>query len=105
MNLFDIPQIELNEELTTLIMKNENIRVERIISTGQTTDWYEQDQYELVFLLSGNAKIEYENKEIIELKAGDTIKIPKHKRHRVAFTSKTPPCVWLCIFYNSETEN
>lgn len=35
-------------------------RIERIISTGQISDWFDQADNELVMLLQGSAKIEYE---------------------------------------------
>jgi len=49
-------------------------------------------------LLQGEAVISYEDGSI-RLKAGDTVLIPAHKKHRVDFTSVEPPCVWICVFY------
>ena len=60
MSIFDLPPLPLNEELTTILAEKENIRIERIVSTGQTTGWYDQDQSEFVVLLDGNATIEFE---------------------------------------------
>ncbi len=99
MNLFKLPDLNLNNELITILEENDKVRVEQIISTGQTTGWYDQDEYEFVALIQGKAVLEFENNEIINLSAGDTITITPHKRHRVAYTSTEPPCVWLCVFW------
>ena len=99
MNLFQLPLLPLDEELTTIIAENKNIRIERIISTGQTTDWYDQEETEFVALLSGCAKLEFQDGSITTLEQGDTVIIPPHSIHRVMETSQEPPCVWLCVFY------
>jgi len=99
MNIFDLQEVPLNEELTTILAQNEHIRIERIISTGQTSDWYDQEETEFVLLLNGFAKLEYANRGIITLNIGDSIIIKPHEKHRVIFTSCEPHCVWLCVFY------
>jgi cupin 2 domain-containing protein len=98
MNLFDLPPLPLTEELTTILAESADARVERIVSTGQTTDWYDQEETEFVALLSGNAVIEYDGKPPVSLKAGDTLLIHEHERHRVSYTSCEPPCIWICVF-------
>ena len=99
MNIYDLPPVLPAEELYTILTENETVRIERIISTGQTTDWYNQDESEFVILLQGRAIIEFETGTTQELSGGDTLIIPPHKRHRVKFTSVEPPCVWLCVFW------
>ena len=99
MNIFELPELPLAEELTTILAKNKNIRIVRIISTGQTTGWYDQTETEFVILLEGSAVIEYENNKTVALSKGGTLLIQPHERHRVSFTSTDPPCVWLCVFY------
>ena len=99
MNIYNLPPLPLTEEVTTILTENENIRIERIISTGQISDWYDQEETEFVILLDGNAVIEFENNKSIAMSKGDTLLIKPHERHRVSFTSSEPPCVWLCIFY------
>ncbi len=101
MNLFDIEKIPDSEELTTILAESKNVRIERIISSGQTSPesfWYDQDENEFVALLQGEAVITYQDGNT-KLKSGDTVLIPAHKKHRVDFTSVDPPCVWLCVFY------
>ncbi len=98
MNLFDIPA-RIDEEITEILCKKENVRIERIISKGQTTGWYDQNETEFVALLSGFAVIEYDDGSRVELHAGDTLVIVPHRVHRVAYTSAKPACVWLCVFF------
>ena len=99
MNIFDLPQIPLPEELTTILATDGNVRIERIISTGQSSDWYDQAETEFVVLLEGNAVIEFENGRSARLSKGDALLIKPHERHRVSYTSIESPCVWLCVFY------
>jgi len=99
MNIFDLPKFPLTEELITILAENNNIRIERIISAGQISGWYDQAETEFVALLEGNAIIEFEKGKIIALSKGDTILIKPHERHKINYTSVDPPCVWLCVFY------
>ena len=98
MNLFELPNIPLSEELTTVLAEKEKVRIERIVSTGQTTDWYDQRETEFVALLQGQVEIEFEDKTV-SLSKGDTLIIQPHERHRVSSTSVEPPCIWLCVFW------
>jgi len=99
MNIYELPELPLNEEITTILAENKNIRIERIASTGQTSDWYDQNETEFIILAEGNAVIEYENNKRVVMSKGDTLLIEPHERHRVSFTSENPPCVWICVFY------
>ncbi len=99
MNLFELPPLPIPEELTTVLAGSSHARIERIVSTGQASDWYNQSETEFVVLLEGSAAIEYDNgKPPASLLKGDTLLIPAHERHRVSYTSAEPPCVWLCVF-------
>ena len=118
MNIFDLKDLSEKEEVVKILTENENVRIEKIISTGQTTDWQESDKNEFVILIQGEAEIEYfenknfeKNENIIEnqrntnnkklqLTKGDTILINKGERHRVSYTSKNPCCIWICIFFD-----
>lgn len=99
MNIFDLTQISTAEEITEILVKNDKVRIERIISTGQVTGWYDQHETEFVVVLDGSAIIEYENGKNVALATGDTLLINPHEKHRVCYTSAEPPCVWLCVFY------
>jgi len=100
-NIFNDIKIDKDNELFETIFKNEVIKIERIISYGQTSApnfWYNQDKDEFVLLLGGEAKIEFET-DTISLKKGDYLLIPKRTKHRVAFTSLDKPAIWLAIFF------
>ena len=99
MNIYEMPPLPLAEEVTTILTENENVCIERIISTGQVSEWYDQSDTEFVILLEGNAIIEFENAKTVAMSRGDALLIKPHERHRVSFTSSEPPCVWLCVFY------
>jgi cupin 2 domain-containing protein len=102
MNIFELPRAPLQEELATVVAESGNVRVERVISTGQVSGWYDQPETEIVVLLEGGADIEYADGGTVTLSKGDTLLIEPHVRHRVSFTSAEPPCVWLCIFIGRE---
>lgn len=100
-NYYDLPELPLEEELLETLIERENVRIERIVSTGQTTDgWYDQEEHEYVVLLAGTAQITYENGETVDLAPGDTLMIPAHEKHRVSYTSSEPACIWLCVFWS-----
>jgi len=101
LNLLENIVIDKNKEQFFELLKHDNIRVEKIVSNGQTTPsngWYDQDENEFVLLLEGDAIIEFEDKEVKLLK-GDYIIIEKHIRHRVKYTSNNEPTIWLAVFY------
>lgn len=98
-NIFELPSASYKEEFLESLMESKAVRIERIVSSGHTTDWYDQEEEEYVILLQGTAHLEYENKEIVKLQSGDTLHLPAHKRHRVVYTSKEPPCIWICVFW------
>ena len=100
-NLFDLPDPLPDHEIFTELSDSGAVRIERIVSTGQTTpfgQWYDQEEDEWVVLLQGEAILEYENGEKLRLSPGDHILLPAHHRHRVAYTSAHPPCIWLAVF-------
>ena len=102
-NLFDLPDPLPDDELFTDLLRTNNVRIERIFSSGQTTSdgqWYDQDEDEWVALLQGEAILEYENGEKLRLSPGDHVLLPAHRRHRVAYTSAEQPCIWLAVFGN-----
>ena len=100
-NIFDnIPDL-LPDELVTQLCTSTNVRIERIVSDGHSSDveqWYDQDQSEFVVLLDGSGVLEFED-GVIKLQPGDYINIPAHRRHRVAATDATQKTIWLCVFY------
>lgn len=102
-NIFNDIPANLPEELFTILVENKNVRIERIVSDGQRTpagEWYDQLQHEWVIVLQGEAVIEYESTEQLNLKAGDFLLIPAGTVHRVAWTTAAEQTVWLAIHWN-----
>ena len=101
LNLLENIPSSIPNELIETIAKSKNCKIERIISSNHATPkgkWYNQEQNELVILMKGSAEILFEeNKELVKMKEGDYIIIPKHKKHRVEKTDKRT--IWLTIFY------
>lgn len=98
--LADFPQ-RLPEELVTALLEAANVRIERIVSHGHASPegfWYDQDQHEWVVVLKGAAKLQFED-GMVEMKPGDFINIPAHKKHRVEWTTPDEPTVWLVVHY------
>lgn len=93
-NLFDRPAARQPDEIVNELLHHKNVRIEKIVSDGHTTGWYDQDEDEWVCLLTGEAELEFEN-ETVSLCAGEWLLIERHKRHRV---TRTTQCVWLCVF-------
>ncbi|RRD39003.1 cupin domain-containing protein [Leptotrichia sp. OH3620_COT-345] len=98
MNIFEIDKVPENEEIITILEKRDNIKIERILSKGQTTEWMIQDKNEFVLLIQGSAIIEFEDKKI-KMEKGDIVLINKGEKHRVSFTSENPYCIWLCVHF------
>lgn len=102
-NIFNLPTELLPQEYFEPLVSGDNLLIERIISTGQTTpvgEWYDQERDEWVILLQGEAIISYSDGSNISLKSGDYIFIPAHKKHRVEYTSSEPPCIWIAVHAN-----
>ena len=102
-NLFsDIPA-DLPAELQHCLCTGKNIRIERIISRGQCSEpdfWYDQEEYEFVVLLSGEAGVRFEEEpHERHLRPGDWLVIPPHCRHQVAWTATGVTSIWLAVFY------
>ena len=103
-NLFYTEDIDFseNKEISTILAEGKNVRIERIVSTGQITasDFrYDQTENEFVTVLQGEAKILFDNGIEQHLVQGDYLTIPAHCRHKVTHTSTEPACVWLVVFF------
>jgi cupin 2 domain-containing protein len=99
-NLFHLPDALPPGELFTTLFETPTVRIERILSGGETTPpgaWYDQEQDEWVVVLQGAATLTYADHSSIAMKPGDYVLLPAHTRHRVDFTSQEPPCIWLAI--------
>ena len=100
-NIFEKIIVDKTEEFFFEIFKNETIKIEKIVSNGQTSPenfWYEQEKSEFILLLEGFAILEFENREV-ELKKGDCLNIEAMEKHRVKYTSLDEPTIWFAVFY------
>ena len=93
------------EEQTIDLLANANIRIERIVSTGQASPpgfWYDQAWAEWVLVLTGSAGVLIDGEtEPRVLRPGDYLLIPAHRRHRVAWTEAARPTVWLAVHFRA----
>ena len=99
-NLYDLPDPMPSEELFTDLIPDAGVKIERIVSSGQSTaegEWYDQHRDEWVALIQGSAVLHYDDGTEVTLNAGDHVLIPAHRKHRVARTSESPPCIWLAV--------
>jgi cupin 2 domain-containing protein len=100
MNLFDNIPRQADEELFTELLSSKGVRIERIVSTGQSTppgEPYNQEHDEWVLLVSGSAGLWIEGDGERELRPGDYVFIPAHRSHRVTWTAKAAPTIWLAV--------
>ncbi len=100
-NLFaDLPT-HLPEELFTTLLEAAEVRIERIVSHGHASPdgfWYDQDQHEWVMVMRGAARLRFEEGSV-EMKPGDFVHIPAHRKHRVEWTTPDEPTIWLAVHY------
>jgi cupin 2 domain-containing protein len=101
-NLFaDIPP-NLPTELIQTLAESPNVRIERIISQGHASPpgfWYDQDHNEWVLVLTGEARVTFQDGSIVELVPGEFLNIPAHTRHRVEWTDPNQSTIWLAVHY------
>jgi len=103
-NLLSKLPASASEEAFERLLESKGLRLERIVSTGQITppgDWLVQDWDEWVVILTGGATLLIEGELAPrELRPDDWISVPAGVRHRVEWTSREPPTVWLALHYN-----
>jgi len=101
-NLFaDVPARLGREEVTTLVSAPA-VRIERIVSRGQSNAadfWYDQPQAEWVIVLAGAATVTFEGQAAVRLVPGDYLHIAAHRRHRVDWTDPAQATIWLAVHY------
>lgn len=102
MNLFKDLPIDVSEETFEDLLCHENLRIERIVSHGQTSPehgWYDQKESEWVLVLKGAGELTFENGSVKRLEAGDHLNIPAHTKHKVSWTDPDQETIWLAVFY------
>lgn len=100
-NFFADIDASFPHELSTTLLDVPKVRIERIVSHGHASPhdfWYDQEQNEWVIVLKGAARLRFED-GTVEMKPGDFLNIPAHKRHRVEWTIPGEATIWLAIFY------
>lgn len=101
MNLFDLSGSETDSERFDTLLTQAGVTVERIVSWGQATpegQWYDQNWDEWVLVVSGMAGLLFSDApDLIELKPGDSLFLPAHRKHRVVWTDPDNPTIWLAI--------
>lgn len=98
-NLFD-PGDVMPEEYRSILVQTPEVRIERIVSWGNTTApnfWYDQEENEWITLLEGEGVIRGDDGEDVRLTRGKPFMIPAHWRHQVVKSSS--PAIWLCVFF------
>ncbi len=93
----------VNKEVFETLLQSNSLKIERIISHGQTSpteyEWYDQKENEWITLLKGAATLLFENGKEVHLKSGDYLNIPSHVKHKVTWTHPEEETVWLAVYY------
>jgi cupin 2 domain-containing protein len=101
-NLFDDIPTRTDGEIFTEVLSREDVRIERIVSTGQSTPAdqpHRQGHDEWVLLLAGSAGLRIEGEGVRNLRPGDHVLIVAHRAHWVTYTAKDEPTIWLAVHF------
>jgi len=104
-NIFSGVRTIQGEEQFQSLLETSSVRIVRIVSESHQSPagfWYDQSQTEWVMVLRGEATLELEGGEFVELKTGDYATIPCHKKHRVHRTA--PRTIWLAVHVSDPIE-
>jgi cupin 2 domain-containing protein len=96
----DIPAARHAETFESLAV-SPHVRVERIVSFGQASPpgfWYDQREDEFILLVTGAARLAFEDGQTLDLEPHGWVSVPARVRHRVEWTKPDEPTVWLAIF-------
>lgn len=101
-NIYEnLPDAALAEQEEILLAKGK-VKITRILSAGQTSEVYDQDEDEWVIVLRGEAEISFpeEGGHTFKLKKGDYLYLQSGRKHQVVMTSDL--CLWLCVYFSQE---
>ncbi|MDQ6982799.1 MAG: cupin domain-containing protein [Mariprofundus sp.] len=101
-NIFGNISQDLPQEITQTLLACEGARMERIVSHGHASPenfWYDQDESEWVLLVAGAARLEIDSDGMCNMRAGDYLLIPTHRKHRVDWTDPETDTIWLALFF------
>lgn len=97
--LTDVGDKGIGAEFMTSLVTGTGWRIEWIVSRGQLSDWYDQNEDEWVLVVVGRARLEIEGEEHDRsLEPGDAVWLPAHTRHRVTWTDPDQATVWCAVF-------
>ena len=97
-HIFRDIQVPAGREQFVTLWQNASVKIERIVSHSHRSSenfWYDQGEDEWVIVLRGTATLEFASGELVELRAGDYLMVPRHERHRVARTGEET--IWLAV--------
>jgi cupin 2 domain-containing protein len=102
-NLLDAAHGDPDQEIVTNLVDSPHLKIERIVSLGQQSPpgfWYDQPWAEWVMVLAGSAGLRFEGEtEVRVMSAGDCVLIPARARHRIEWTAKDQPTIWLAVHF------
>ena len=104
-NIFSAVETIQGQEQFQSLLETASVRIDRIVSESHHSAagfWYDQSETEWVMVLRGEATLEFEGGEFVELKTGDYVTIPPHKKHRVHRTA--PLTIWLAVHVSDPIE-
>ncbi|MFZ5896098.1 MAG: cupin domain-containing protein [Myxococcota bacterium] len=102
-NVFTAIPTATPEEFSESLVGRRGVKFERIVSRGHASPpdfWYDQEQHEFVFVVSGRAVLDFDDGRRLELSAGDWVQIDAHVRHRVNWTDPEVDTIWLVAFFD-----
>jgi cupin 2 domain-containing protein len=91
-----------DKEIFQEILSKNNIKIERIVSYGQSSPkegWYDQEGDEWVMVLKGKAVLSFKESDDVVLESGEYINIPAHTKHKVSWTAPDEETIWLAVHY------
>jgi len=103
-NLFEGIPASVDGEFFTDVLLRHDVRIERIVSTGQSTpadEPHRQDHDEWVLLLAGSAGLRIEDEPERNLRPGDHTLIAAHRAHWVTWTARDELTIWLAVHFHS----
>ncbi len=76
-----------------------SVCIEQIVSHGHSSPegfWYDQEQHEWVRVLKGAARLGFED-ETVEIKPGEYVNNPGHRKHLVEWTTLDEATIGLAV--------
>ncbi len=103
-NIFGDTEGALGKEDFLTLLESENVKVERVVSHAASSSpeefWYDQAHAEWVMIVCGEATLEFESGQRVEMKEGDYLTLPPHTRHRVHQTALET--IWLVVHFKEK---